>query len=80
MRVKVLSNISTNYRSTTPSSDTSPASLDNNQSLPAAAPEPSTVLVSHPNIFDLHYNNLYWQVLEMDNATFYLYGAYLGIN
>ena len=79
MRVKVLSNISTNYRSTAQSSDTSPASLDNNQSLPAA-PEPSTVLVSHPNIFDLHYNNLYWQVLEMDNATFYLYGAYLGIN
>ena len=82
-RVKVLSNISTNYRSTTPSSDTSPASLDNNHSLPAA-PEPSvhksTILMSHPNIFDLHYNNLYWQVLEMDNATFYLYGAYLGIH
>ena len=30
-----------------------------------------------PDILSLHYNNEFWQVRETDNATFYLYAAYL---
>ena len=30
-----------------------------------------------PDILSLHYNNEFWQVLETDTATLYLYAAYL---
>jgi len=30
-----------------------------------------------PDILSLHYNNKHWQVKDSDNATFYLYAAYL---
>ena len=30
-----------------------------------------------PQLWDLHFNNLYWQKAEVANTTFYLYGAYL---
>lgn len=29
-----------------------------------------------PNLFDLEYNNVYWQQLRSSNGTFYFYGAY----
>ena len=29
-----------------------------------------------PGLFDIHYNNRYWQEVE---TTFYLYGAYLDV-
>jgi len=32
-----------------------------------------------PSIYDLHFNNIYWQVTETSNGTFYLYGAYLDV-
>ena len=30
-----------------------------------------------PKLWDLHFNNLYWQKVKTSNGTFYLYGAYL---
>ena len=30
-----------------------------------------------PPLWDLHFNNLYWQKAEVAKVTFYLYGAYL---
>ncbi|XP_023312767.1 uncharacterized protein LOC111692870 [Anoplophora glabripennis] len=30
-----------------------------------------------PSMFDLEFNNLYWQTLRTSNGTFQLYGAYL---
>ena len=30
-----------------------------------------------PQLWDLHFNNLYWQKAEVADATYYLYGAYL---
>eukprot|EP00092_Neocalanus_flemingeri_P026841 GFUD01029096.1.p1 GENE.GFUD01029096.1~~GFUD01029096.1.p1 ORF type:complete len:574 (-),score=135.79 GFUD01029096.1:85-1806(-) len=33
----------------------------------------------YPDIYDLHFNNKYWQVMETSNGTFHLYGAYLDV-
>jgi len=33
----------------------------------------------YPDIYDLHFNNKYWQVTETSNGTFHLYGAYLDV-
>ena len=33
----------------------------------------------YPGIFDLHFNNKYWQATETSNGTFLLYGAYLDV-
>ena len=33
----------------------------------------------YPDIYDLHFNNQYWQETETSNGTFLLYGAYLDI-
>ena len=30
-----------------------------------------------PEVWDLHFNNLYWQETKTSNGTFYMYGAYL---
>lgn len=32
--------------------------------------------VKYPQLYDLTFNNLYWQTLKVRNATFYIYGAY----
>ena len=32
-----------------------------------------------PTIYDIHFNNIYWQETLTSNGTFYLYGAYLDI-
>lgn len=32
-----------------------------------------------PNIYDIHFNNIYWQKSLTSNGTFYLYGAYLDV-
>ena len=33
----------------------------------------------YPDIYDLHFNNQYWQETETSNGTFLLYGAYLDV-
>ena len=33
----------------------------------------------YPDIYDLHFNNKYWQETETSNGTFFLYGAYLDV-
>lgn len=33
----------------------------------------------YPSIFDLHFNNIYWQTLQTTNGTFQLFGAYYDI-
>jgi len=33
----------------------------------------------YPDIYDLHFNNRYWQTTETSNGTFLLYGAYLDV-
>ena len=40
-------------------------------------PKNSTGCTKFPDIYDIHFNNKYWQVLESSNGSFYLYGAYL---
>ena len=42
-------------------------------------PKNYTGCTKFPDIFDLHFNNKYWQVTETSNGTFYLYGAYLDV-
>merc|ERR1712013_839614 len=32
-----------------------------------------------PSMFDLHFNNKYWQEVVTSNGTFHLYGAYLDV-
>jgi len=32
-----------------------------------------------PDIYDLHFNNIYWQETKTSNGTFLLYGAYLDV-
>jgi len=32
-----------------------------------------------PSVFDLHFNNKYWQEVQTTNGTFHLYGAYLDV-
>ncbi|XP_053644577.2 uncharacterized protein [Cherax quadricarinatus] len=31
---------------------------------------------SYPSVLDIHYNNIYWQVLQLSNNTLYLYSAF----
>ena len=31
----------------------------------------------YPNIFELHYNNKYWQVMRGENVTIYIFSAHL---
>ena len=38
----------------------------------------TTSCFSYPDVLDIKFNNLYWQVLETEEDTYYLYGAYLG--
>lgn len=33
----------------------------------------------YPSIFDLHFNNIYWQTLQTSNGTFQLFGAYYDV-
>merc|ERR1719264_27993 len=42
-------------------------------------PKNNTSCTKFPDIYDLHFNNKYWQVLESSNGSFYLYGAYLDV-
>merc|ERR1719215_2156197 len=42
-------------------------------------PKNNTSCTKYPDIYDLHFNNKYWQVLESSNGSFYLYGAYLDV-
>ena len=42
-------------------------------------PKNSTGCTKFPDIYDIHFNNKYWQVLESSNGSFYLYGAYLDV-
>jgi len=32
-----------------------------------------------PDIYDIHFNNIYWQQTDTSNGTFFLYGAYLDV-
>ena len=32
----------------------------------------------YPNILDLKYSNIYWQIFKNHSSTFHLYGAYFG--
>ncbi|XP_040563465.1 uncharacterized protein [Lepeophtheirus salmonis] len=32
-----------------------------------------------PTLYDLHFNNIYWQETETSNGTFFFYGAYLDV-
>ncbi|XP_059607716.1 uncharacterized protein LOC132255627 [Phlebotomus argentipes] len=39
----------------------------------------SSTCAKYPSIFDLEFNNIYWQTLHTSNGTFQLYGAYYDI-
>lgn len=39
----------------------------------------SAVCAKYPSIFDLEFNNIYWQTLRTSNGTFQLFGAYYDI-
>ena len=34
----------------------------------------------YADIYDLHFNNQYWQETETSNGTFLLYGAYIDVD
>ena len=42
-------------------------------------PKNSTTCSKFPDIYDIQFNNKYWQVFESSNGSFYLYGAYLDV-
>ena len=33
----------------------------------------------YPSVYDIHFNNIYWQQTDTSNGTFFLYGAYLDV-
>ena len=33
----------------------------------------------YPSVYDMNFNNIYWQQLETSNGTFFLYAAYLDV-
>jgi len=33
----------------------------------------------YPSVYDIHFNNIYWQQTDTTNGTFFLYGAYLDV-
>jgi len=33
----------------------------------------------YPSVYDMNFNNIYWQQAETSNGTFFLYGAYLDV-
>jgi len=39
----------------------------------------SSTCSKFPDIYDIQFNNKYWQVFESSNGSFYLYGAYLDV-
>ena len=42
-------------------------------------PKNATGCMKFPDVYDLHFNNKYWQVFESSDGSFYLYGAYLDV-
>lgn len=38
-----------------------------------------TSCAKFPALYDIHFNNIYWQQVDTSNGTFFLYGAYLDI-
>ena len=42
-------------------------------------PKNATGCMKYPDLYDLHFNNKYWQVFESSDGSFYLYGAYLDV-
>ncbi|XP_022657968.1 uncharacterized protein LOC111248999 [Varroa destructor] len=42
-------------------------------------PITSKSCVKYPPLYDLQFNNLYWQKLNTNNGSFFIYGAYLDI-
>lgn len=57
--------------------------LSNQSNLPLAywseaksRPSSSKACSKFPSLYDLDFNNIYWQRLTANNGTFYLYGAY----
>jgi len=39
----------------------------------------NSTCVKYPDLYDLHFNNKYWQTTETSDGTFFFYGAYLDI-
>jgi hypothetical protein len=39
----------------------------------------NTSCAQYPGIYDIHFNNIYWQQVDTTNGTFFLYGAYLDV-
>ena len=42
-------------------------------------PKNYTGCTKFPDMFDLHFNNKYWQLKETKNGTFYLYAAFYDV-
>lgn len=43
---------------------------------PSKGKSPGSCLVEFPSLFELQFNNVYWQHFHSSNGSFYLYGAY----
>ena len=39
----------------------------------------NTSCAQFPGVYDIHFNNIYWQQMDSSNGTFFLYGAYLDV-
>jgi len=39
----------------------------------------NSTCAKYPSVYDIHFNNIYWQQTDTSNGTFFLYGAYLDV-
>ena len=39
----------------------------------------NTSCAKYPSVYDIHFNNIYWQQTDTSNGTFFLYAAYLDV-
>lgn len=46
------------------------------QKLHNITPQKNKTCAKFPNLWDISFNNIYWQTLKTSNGTFHLYGAY----
>ncbi|XP_023326460.1 uncharacterized protein LOC111699919 [Eurytemora carolleeae] len=42
-------------------------------------PSKNSSCAKYPSVYDIHFNNIYWQQTDTSNGTFFLYAAYLDV-
>ena len=39
----------------------------------------NSTCAKYPSVYDIHFNNIYWQQTDTSNGTFFLYAAYMDV-